>query len=110
MRGGADHVDLTVKLTNNTTQYYPNISQNGIWLSWYSETARVMLNQPVPAAMIKSVEINTNATGGLNGDNWDLQSVWVKMIGAGLANYLVPRPSGPYRFTGAKIPFVISVP
>ena len=110
MRGGADHVDVTVKLTNNTSQYYPNISQNGIWLAWYSETAQVILSQPVPAAMIKSVEITTNATGGLNGDNWDLQSIWVKMIGAGSANYLVNRPSGPYRFTGAKIPFVITTP
>ena len=110
MRGGADHVDLTVTLSNNTSQYYPNVSQNGIWLSGFSETAQVILSQPVPAAMIKSVAISTNATGGLNGDNWDLTSAWVKLIGRGIDNYLVPRPTGPFRFTGAKIPLVIATP
>ena len=36
--GGADHVDVTVRLSDNTSQYYPNISQNGIWLANYHET------------------------------------------------------------------------
>jgi hypothetical protein len=108
MRGGADHVDVTVRLANGTSQYYPNISQNGIWLAGYTETVPVVLSQPVPAATIQSVEISTNATGGVGGDNWDLERVMVAMIGGGPAQWLVRQPAGPHRFTGARIPLVIT--
>ncbi|MEO8450610.1 MAG: fibronectin type III domain-containing protein, partial [Gemmatimonadota bacterium] len=109
MRGGADHVDVTIKLTNNTSQYYPNISQNGIWLANYLETAQVVLSQPIPTAMIKTIEITTNATGGLNGDNWDMKSVQVYAVGSAPAQALLNSRAGPYRFTGARVPLVVTV-
>ncbi|MFN0181709.1 MAG: hypothetical protein ACKVZ0_23115 [Gemmatimonadales bacterium] len=89
--------------------HYPNISQDGIWLAGYRETVPVRLSQPVPAAMITAVEINTNATGG-GGDNWDLENVQVALLGGGPARWLVDGGSGPYRFTGARVPFVINAP
>jgi hypothetical protein len=109
MRGGADHVDLAVRLANGTTQSYTNISQNGLFLPMYLETVQVILSQPVSQQMIKTFELNTNATGGLNGDNWDLQSVQVYAVGGGFNNSLLSSRAGPYRFTGARTPFVIDV-
>ena len=109
MRGGADHVDVTIRLSNGTTQYYPNISRNGLWLPWYTETAQVVLSQPVPGATIKALEVTTNATGGLNGDNWDMNSLSVNAVGGAFKVPLLKAPAGPYRFTGARIPLVITV-
>ena len=110
MRGGADHVDLKINLSNKTSQSYSNISQDGIWVSWYRETARVVLSQPVPLSMIKSIEINTNATGGLNGDNWDITNVQLFAVGGGLSpNGLISNTFRPYRFTGARIPLIVDV-
>ena len=110
MRGGADHVDLVIHLTDNTTQTYTNISQGGRWLPGYTETAQIVLQRPVPRASIKRLEISTNATGGLSGDNWDLVTVLARAVGNGIAsgNYTTS-PDVPYRFTGARIPFVVDL-
>jgi hypothetical protein len=109
MRGGADHVDVTIRLADNTTQFFPNVSQGGRWLPNYSETVQVVLLQPVAAASIKQIEIVTNAGGGVGGDNWDLTSLQVRAVGGDFARNLLSNRAGPYRFTGARIPFVIDV-
>jgi hypothetical protein len=109
MRGGADHVDATVKLTNNTSLSFQNISQDGIWVPHYTETAVVVLPQPIPVALFKTIEITTNATGGLNGDNWDLERLYVRAIGGGFVRDLLDPAAGPFRFTGARVPLVAVV-
>lgn len=109
MRGGADHVDVTIRLTNNTSQTYSNISQGGRWLPQYNETARVILTQPVAATAIQSLEVSTNATGGIGGDNWDMTSVQVVAVGNNISRTLLTNRAGPFRFTGARIPFVFPV-
>jgi len=109
MRGGADHVDVTVRLSNGTSQYYPNISVNGIWLSDYRETAQVILSVPVMGATIKMVEIVTNSTGGPGGDNWDLATVQITEVSGGFIRQLLRKPAGPYLFTGARTPFLVAI-
>ncbi len=109
MRGGADHVDVTVILKDNSIEYYPNISQNGRWLPNYDETAQVVLRQPVAQAMIRSIEVSTNAASGLTGDNWDLLTVEVKAIIGGYNTEMLSSSGGPWRFTGARTPFIINV-
>jgi hypothetical protein len=109
MRGGADHVDVTLKFSNGTSQYYQNISQNGLFLVGYSETVRVILTQPISPTLFKSFELTTNSTGGLNGDNWDLKSVMVRAIGGGFERNLLRDRAGPFRFTGTRAPFVVQV-
>jgi hypothetical protein len=108
MRGGADHVDMTITLTDNSTQVYPNISRDGQWLSNYLEVAEVVLTRPVAKAAIRSIAISTNATGGLSGDNWDLTLVRVIEVGGGFPS-LLATSAAPYRFTGAQVPLVIQV-
>ena len=109
MRGGADHVDLTIRLSDYTSQYYPNISQSGRFLPHYLETVQVFLSKPVSQASIVLMEITTNATGGLNGDNWDLTTLQVYAVGGGFRHPLLSSVTWPYRFTGARIPMIISI-
>jgi hypothetical protein len=109
LRGGADHADLTIRMANNTSQTYTNITQNGRLLPLYMETVQIILRQPVPAQMIRSLEISTNAASGLGGDNWDLLSVRVKAVGGGFTRDLVSRQLA-FRFTGARTLLVLNLP
>lgn len=109
MRGGPDHADVTVRMKDNTSQYYPNVSQNGRWLPNYIETAQVVLSQPIAQGMISSIEVSTNAANNITGDNWDLLSVEVKAIIGGYNGEMQISSGGPWRFTGARIPLVIDV-
>jgi hypothetical protein len=110
MRGGADHVNVTLSLADGTSQVYQNISQNGIWLVDYEETARVVLTQPISLASFRSFEVSTNATGGLNGDNWALLGVQVTAMGGGFVpRDLLTHRSASFTFTGARKPFVVDI-
>ncbi len=109
MRGGADHVDVTITMADNTKVVVTNLSQDGRWLPDYAETAPVVLSQPVLQSAIRTITVSTNATGGLNGDNWDMETLIVYAVGNGFSRDLLSTPAGPYRFTGAQIPLVIQV-
>ncbi|MEO7104659.1 MAG: hypothetical protein ABI311_14760 [Gemmatimonadaceae bacterium] len=108
MRGGADHVDLTMTLADGTSQSYANISKGGMFLPAYTETVEVMLTTPIAASSIKRVEITTNATAGTNVDHWELNSVRINAIGNGIdVNLFGPQRQGPFTFTEARAPFVL---
>ena len=107
MRGGADHVDLKVILTNNTTQNYQNISLGGRWLPYVTEIARVVLTTPLNPAAIKSLVISTNATPGINGDNWDMKNLRVYVVGGLGSRVQSLNRWGPYRFLNPGIPYTV---
>jgi hypothetical protein len=110
MRGGADHVDFKLKLKDGTIQSYPNISLNGRWVPNYTETAIINLSTPVTVASMLNIQITTNATGGVGGDNWDMTSVQITGIGNGINRDLLGRTVGPYRFMGGSLPFMVYLP
>lgn len=110
LRGGADHVDLTITLSDNTSQSYTNISQDGRWLKSYFETAQVILSRPVPRAMIRSITISTNAPGGFNSANWDMGSWWVEAVVGGGDTQLLYLTKEGYMFTGVRPSLVIQIP
>jgi hypothetical protein len=110
MRGGADHVDFKLKLVDGTVQTYQNISLGGRWLPNYTETAVVTLSTPVPVASMLNIQITTNATGGVSGDNWDMKSVKFTAIGNGISRDLFGKALGPYRFEGGGLPFMVYLP
>ncbi|MDB4881727.1 MAG: hypothetical protein JWL95_493 [Gemmatimonadetes bacterium] len=110
MRGGADHVDFKLKLVDGTVQTYQNISLGGRWLPNYTETAVVTLSTPVSVASMLNIQITTNATGGISGDNWDMKSVKFTAIGNGISRDLFGKALGPYRFVGGGLPFMVYLP
>jgi hypothetical protein len=57
-----------------------------------------------------NIQITTNATGGVGGDNWDMTSVQITGIGNGINRDLLGRTVGPYRFMGGSLPFMVYLP
>lgn len=109
MRGGADHVDVKLILKDNTTQTYQNISQTGRWVAFYRETVRVILSQPVAPDMIRAIQFSTNATQGIDGDNWDMAGVAVTGVGGNFSRNLRIDRAGPYRFPNGGIPYIVFI-
>ncbi len=60
--------------------------------------------------MIRSITISTNAPGGFNSANWDMQSVEVTAVGGGgFPQTLLVTPRGPYLFTRIRPSLTIDV-
>jgi hypothetical protein len=107
MRGGADHVDIKLILTDNTTQNYVNVTQTGRLIADYTETVSVVLTQPVAPTSIRAIQFSTNATLGIDGDNWDMNNVSVTGVGGNFSRSLRIDRSGPYRFPNGGIPYIV---
>jgi hypothetical protein len=80
LRGGSDNIDLEVDMLDGSRQVYPNINLSARWLPNYPETARVILSQPVPPEQIRGVVLTDTFGGGIDGDNWDMNSVSIDML------------------------------
>jgi hypothetical protein len=110
MRGGADHVDVSVQLAGAAPLVFQNVSNNGIFVPGSVEIEQVFLVNPIPLSSIKGFQVTTNATGGLSGDNWDMLTFQAIAVGGGFKTDILRNPAGPYRFTGSRIPLNVSVP
>jgi Predicted solute binding protein len=106
MRGGADHVDIKLILTNSTTQNYTNVTQTGRLIPNYSEIVSVILTQPVAPEAIRAIQLSTNATTGIDGDNWDMAMLAVTAVGGNFNRRLRIDQMGPYRFPNGGIPYI----
>jgi hypothetical protein len=107
MRGGSDNLNLTVQLTDGTTQFYPNVNRSARLLPNYTEYAQVVLTRAVPAAKIKNLVLSTTFKGGIDGDNWDMQFLRVWTISSEPSKELTY--NGSFRFTGDKKRLVVPI-
>ncbi len=99
LRGGADNVNVVMNVYDGTQQPFMIVNQGGRWIRDYSETVRLQLIKPVPLAQIKNLVISTTFGGGISGDNWDMKSLKVRVIGGGIDRRDFVK-AGPYRFSG----------
>src|SRR6185437_9005292 len=98
LRGGNDNLNIDVHFADGTTQSALNVNRNARWPDNTANTAAIVLNRAVPPAALKSLTLTTTFSGGLNGDNWNMNSVTVTAVGTGLNKQI-----GSYgfkRFTG----------
>jgi hypothetical protein len=97
LRGGSI-VNLVVNLMDGTQQTYGSINLGSRWVSNNEETAEVILLAPILESQIKNLVISTNFSGGVDGDNWDMNSLVVNVLGGELYSQI--RQVAFKRFTG----------
>jgi hypothetical protein len=104
LRGGNDNVNLTINY-RSSSQQVPNINRGGRWIDNYDETVSVQPRQPVPLSEIKNIVLTTTFSGGIGGDNWNMNSLRVIARGGGVNQVIYQRSGTPlFRFTGdAKV-------
>jgi len=107
LRGGNDNLNVDVHFANGATQSNLNVNHSARWPDNTTNTTTIMLNRAVPLAELKSLTLTTTFSGGISGDNWNMNSLTVTAIGNGLNKQI-----GSYgfkRFTGDQKQISVSL-
>jgi hypothetical protein len=111
LRGGNDNVNVIIRTKDGKTEVHENVNRGGRWINNYCETATIDLKRPVKVEDIECVEVKTTFGGGLGGDNWNLDNLYiVAVIGGGESRGLVNSSGSPLvRFDGNNTPFKAAI-
>jgi hypothetical protein len=107
LRGGNDNLNIITQFTDGHTQSDTNVNQGANWANNSTHTVSVTLNKPVPTNQIRSIILVTTSSGGMGGDNWNMNSVQVTAVGNGVNK--VVSTSGFKRFTGTDKQLTLTV-
>ncbi|WP_223788236.1 hypothetical protein [Marinicella meishanensis] len=103
LRGGNDNVDIEVGVYGMSPQRFNNINNSRRWIDNYTQTIELSLNQPVDRSDISHIKLLTRFSGGMGGDNWNVNRVTVKAIENGQAHDMKTVEGQPWvRFTGQR--------
>jgi hypothetical protein len=72
LRGQNDNVHATVNFRSGQSQTFTNINLSQRWIDNYSETVPLVLRQPVRKEDIMGIMLTTTFSGGIGGDNWNI--------------------------------------
>ena len=101
LRGGNDNFDVKVHYFNHPSRYFRNVNKSRRWLGNYAQTVELDLNRQVQKDDISHIEIITDFSGGIGGDNWNVDDILVEAIIDGSRVQLAEKSGNPlYRFTG----------
>jgi len=112
LRGGNDVVNLTVNFRDGSSQTFQNLNASARWVDNNDETVPLVLRRPVSKADIASFTITTTFSGGIGGDNWNLDNFYVTNGGnltLVCANCDRNARKPLFRFTGDQKSFTVPV-
>ncbi|MCP5054986.1 MAG: hypothetical protein GY940_47910 [bacterium] len=105
LRGGNDNLNVTVLFRNGQRFTVNNVNRSRRWKDNTSTTVFVKLNRPVSPSEIRGLILTTTFSGGMGGDNWNMDSLKVQPSGSGQRT-LYNRSGRPlFRFTGSRRTF-----
>jgi len=98
LRGGNDNLNVVVHFRGGRTQLARNINGGQRWANGSTHVESFTLDQAVDPDDIVEVDLQTTFSGGVGGDNWNMESVSIKAIGSGVHDVIFTH--GAKRFTG----------
>jgi hypothetical protein len=75
LRGGNDNLNVTIHFADGATQFEPNVNHSARWPDGSTTGAEVLLTRSVTIDQIKAITLSVTFTGGLGGDNWNMNSM-----------------------------------
>src|SRR6266496_2843285 len=106
LRGDGDNLDVTINFRGGGAQAVPNINGGEAWRNGSTHTKVITLEPAVKPSDIVGVRLQTTFTGGVGGDNWDMASLLVDVVGEGVHEIIAKH--GYFRFT--KSQSLLSIP
>lgn len=101
LRGGNDNFDVIVHYFNHPSQQFRNVNKSRRWLGNYTQTVELDLKKNVKRGDISHIELLTDFSGGMGGDNWNVDFIRVSALTGEEPLILAEKAGEPlYRFTG----------
>lgn len=98
LRGGNDNLNVTVRFRDGRSQTFNNVNGGLRWADNTDSEVSLDLDHAVMPADIVEVRLQTTFSGGMGGDNWNMDSVVVSARGPGVDRPILSH--GYKRFTG----------
>jgi hypothetical protein len=99
LRGGKDNANLVVLFSDGQQQYFRNINRGQRWKDHTPYTVRYTVARA--ASAIRGIRLETTASGGFSGDNWNVNAIKVLATGTERSRVLLDRRGNHLvRFTG----------
>jgi hypothetical protein len=100
IRGGNDNLNIELRFKDGRLQRELNVNRGQRWADNTTHAVTIDLNRAVPVEQITGIRFITTFSGGLFGDNWNMDWVRVRAIGVGVDRQLATY--GFNRFTGDR--------
>lgn len=101
LRGGNDNVNMIFLLRNGSLVRFDNINARGKWGNNSTQTINRTLAAPIQLADVVGVRIETTFSGGMGGDNWNLDRLTINATMGSTRRLLFDQSGKPlFRFTG----------
>lgn len=106
LRGGNDNVSVVVNYADGSSDTYPNINNRARWIDNYCETVVLTLRKPAALNQIAGITLKTSFGGGFDGDNWNVDAIYVIARSGNGEQQVYNRTGTPLvRFDGNNTPF-----
>jgi hypothetical protein len=103
LRGGNDNVNLLLLLQSGSPVRFDNVNAGKRWPNRSSETVSLSLPDTIRFEDMNGVRLETTFSGGVAGDNWNLDRLAVSAsIGSEVRELLVQEGTPLFRFTGDR--------
>ena len=101
LRGTNDNLNVHILTRTGRTLTFNNVNQGHPWINNSLQQISITLPEGVRPVDVRGVRLETTATGGWNGDNWNLEGLSVDGIEDGVRTQFFFETSTPlFRFTG----------
>jgi hypothetical protein len=107
LRGVMDNFNITVLYRDGSSDVYTNVNRSARWIDNYCETVSLVLRKPAAKTAIRGISIQTTFGGGLGGDNWNMDALYVLARSGNSEDRVISREGRPLvRFDGNNTPFI----
>lgn len=104
LRGGSDNANVVLLMKDGTTRRFDDVNSGKRWVNGSLQSIARELPAGFDPSAITGVRVEATVSGGVGGDNWNLNKIDVRTRVGGALSTVLTRGDGKtllFRFTGA---------
>lgn len=102
LRGGKDNLNIHVYLKNGKIETFRRANEGKRWPDNTTQIVEMHLSKPIKVTDISKIRFETTFSGGIGGDNWNMNNVSIKAIKGNHQAETITVKKKSFRFTGSN--------